>query len=41
MHSDLYSINIDEPLDLVKAAYLYRQLKKEGKLHLIDAAYTK
>ena len=39
MQGDLYGINIDGPLDLTKAAHLYRQLKKEGKLHLIDAAY--
>lgn len=36
MESDLYSINIDEPVDLIAAAYLYKHLKKEGKLQYID-----
>lgn len=40
MERNLYSINIDEPLDLIKAAHLYNQLKKEEKLHLIDATFV-
>ncbi len=36
MDGSLYGINIDNPIDLVKARHLYRQLKKQDKLNLID-----
>ena len=39
MEKDLYGINIDEPLDIVAASYLFERLKKEGRLSLIDASY--
>jgi CMP-N-acetylneuraminic acid synthetase len=38
MDNELYSINIDESVDIVTASYLFERLKKEGKLHLIDAS---
>lgn len=38
MDNDLYGINIDEPVDMVAASYLFEGLKQKGKLHLIDAS---
>ena len=37
MKSEYYSINIDEPLDLATAGYLYDQLNENGKLNMIDS----
>ena len=38
MDRALYGINLDEISDLARARFLYRKLRAEGKLHLIDAA---
>jgi CMP-N-acetylneuraminic acid synthetase len=38
MERNFYNINIDEPLDIVKAIHFYKKLKKEDNLHFIDAA---
>ena len=37
MDRNLYGINIDEEFDLVAARYLYRKLKKEGRMYLINS----
>ena len=40
MEKNLYDVNIDDLSDLAVAVYLYRRLKKEGKLHLVDVGAT-
>lgn len=37
MNKELYGINIDEPLDLLKAKAFYNVMKKKNKLNLIES----
>ena len=37
MEKSYYSINIDEPFDLLMARHVYNEFKKKGILHYIDS----
>ena len=36
MDADLYGVNIDEEINIAEAEYIYKKMKKESKLHLIQ-----
>ena len=36
MDADLYGVNIDEEINIAEAEFIYKKMKKESKLHLIQ-----
>jgi len=36
MDADLYGVNVDEEINIAEAEYIYKKMKKESKLHLIQ-----